>query len=39
MQQKILIVEEQEKKSYLFDFIRDMEPLDKVLVFVGKKLM
>lgn len=39
MQQKILIVDEQEKKFYLFDFIKKMEPLDKVLIFVGKKLV
>lgn len=37
--QKILIVNEEEKKSYVFDFIRNMEPLDKVLIFVGKKLV
>lgn len=37
--QKILIVSEEEKKSYVFDFIRNMEPLDKVLIFVGKKLV
>lgn len=39
MEQKILIVSEEEKKSYVFDFIRSMEPLDKVLIFVGKKLV
>lgn len=37
--QKILIVNEEEKKSYVFEFIRNMEPLDKVLIFVGKKLV
>ncbi|XP_013885154.1 putative ATP-dependent RNA helicase DDX43 isoform X3 [Austrofundulus limnaeus] len=37
--QTLLIVHEEEKKSYLFDFIRSMQPLDKVLVFVGKKLI
>lgn len=39
VQQTLLIVQEEEKKSYLFDFIRSMQPMDKVLVFVGKKLM
>uniref|UniRef100_A0A8C6L7A2 RNA helicase n=1 Tax=Nothobranchius furzeri TaxID=105023 RepID=A0A8C6L7A2_NOTFU len=39
VQQKLLIVQEEEKKSYLFDFIRSMQPHDKVLVFVGKKLL
>ncbi|XP_051815804.1 probable ATP-dependent RNA helicase DDX43 [Acanthochromis polyacanthus] len=39
VQQTVLIVHEEEKKSYVFDFIRNMLPLDKVLIFVGKKLM
>lgn len=39
VEQKILIVNEEEKKSYVFDFIRNMEPLDKVLIFVRKKIM
>ncbi|XP_037542963.1 probable ATP-dependent RNA helicase DDX43 [Nematolebias whitei] len=37
--QTLVVVQEEEKKSYLFDFIRNMQPQDKVLVFVGKKLM
>ncbi|KAM6922830.1 putative ATP-dependent RNA helicase DDX43 [Lycodopsis pacificus] len=39
VQQTVLLVHEDEKKSYVFDFIRNMQPLDKVLVFVGKKLV
>lgn len=39
MQQTVLIVHEDEKKSYVFDFIRNMLPQDKVLIFVGKKLV
>ncbi|XP_024865201.1 probable ATP-dependent RNA helicase DDX43 isoform X2 [Kryptolebias marmoratus] len=39
VQQTLLIVQEEEKKLYLFDFIRNMLPQDKVLVFVGKKLI
>lgn len=39
VRQKILIVNEEEKKSYVFDFIRNMEPQDKVLIFVGKKIV
>ncbi|XP_044229334.1 probable ATP-dependent RNA helicase DDX43 isoform X2 [Thunnus albacares] len=39
VQQTVLIVHEEEKKSYVFDFIRNMHPQDKVLIFVGKKLM
>ncbi|KAM6997243.1 putative ATP-dependent RNA helicase DDX43 [Tautogolabrus adspersus] len=37
--QTVLLVREEEKKSYLFDFIRDMLPDEKVLIFVGKKLL
>ncbi|XP_041865464.1 probable ATP-dependent RNA helicase DDX43 isoform X2 [Melanotaenia boesemani] len=39
VQQTVLIVREEEKKSYVFDFIRNMLPQDKVLIFVGKKLI
>lgn len=39
VQQAVLIVREEEKKSYLLDFIRNMLPQDKVLIFVGKKIM
>ncbi|XP_034041355.1 probable ATP-dependent RNA helicase DDX43 [Thalassophryne amazonica] len=38
VEQKVLIVLEDEKKSYVFDFIRNMLPHDKVLIFVGKKI-
>uniref|UniRef100_A0A3Q3SYJ7 RNA helicase n=1 Tax=Mastacembelus armatus TaxID=205130 RepID=A0A3Q3SYJ7_9TELE len=37
VQQTVLIVQEEEKKSYVFDFIKNMLPQDKVLIFVGKK--
>ncbi|XP_019118297.2 putative ATP-dependent RNA helicase DDX43 [Larimichthys crocea] len=37
--QTVLVVSEEEKKSYLFNFIRNMQPEDKVLIFVGRKLM
>lgn len=39
VEQTVLIVHEEEKKSYVFDFIRNMLPQDKVLIFVGKKLV
>lgn len=39
MQQTVLIVQEEEKKEYVFDFIYNMEPEDKVLIFVGKKIV
>ncbi|XP_067092716.1 probable ATP-dependent RNA helicase DDX43 [Osmerus mordax] len=37
--QTVLFVQEEEKKAYVFDFIHNMEPEDKVLIFVGKKLL
>ncbi|XP_047668414.1 probable ATP-dependent RNA helicase DDX43 isoform X2 [Tachysurus fulvidraco] len=39
VQQTVLIVQEEEKKEYVFDFIYNMEPEDKVLIFVGKKIV
>lgn len=38
VQQMVLFVPEEEKKAYVFDFIQRMEPQDKVLIFVGKKI-
>ncbi|KAJ8248075.1 hypothetical protein GJAV_G00237990 [Gymnothorax javanicus] len=37
VEQTVLIVQEEEKKAYVYDFIHNMEPQDKVLIFVGKK--
>ncbi|XP_017577605.1 probable ATP-dependent RNA helicase DDX43 isoform X1 [Pygocentrus nattereri] len=39
VQQMVLFVQEEEKKAYVFDFIHKMEPQDKVLIFVGKKIV
>ncbi|MBN3320219.1 DDX43 helicase, partial [Atractosteus spatula] len=39
VEQAVLIVQEEEKKDYVFDFIQKMGPEDKVLIFVGKKLV
>ncbi|KAI4875321.1 hypothetical protein NFI96_015561 [Prochilodus magdalenae] len=39
VQQTVLFVQEEEKKAYIFDFIHNMDPQDKVLIFVGKKIM
>ncbi|XP_072293454.1 probable ATP-dependent RNA helicase DDX43 [Eucyclogobius newberryi] len=39
VEQNIVILTEEEKKAFLFDFIRNMKPNDKVLVFVGKKIV
>ncbi|XP_032408961.1 putative ATP-dependent RNA helicase DDX43 [Xiphophorus hellerii] len=38
VQQTLEIVKEEEKKMFVFDFIRNMQPQDKVLIFVGKKI-
>lgn len=39
VQQTVLVVHEEDKKSYLFGFIANLLPEDKVLIFVGKKIM
>ncbi|XP_030628294.1 putative ATP-dependent RNA helicase DDX43 [Chanos chanos] len=39
VEQRVLFVQEEEKKAYVFDFIHNMEPQDKVLIFVGKKIV
>lgn len=35
--QKIMFVEESEKEEALFEFLQNMEPTDKVIIFCGKK--
>lgn len=37
VQQIVLFVQEEEKKAYVFEFIHNMEPEDKALIFVGRK--
>lgn len=32
-------MQEEQKKAYVFDFVFNMEPEDKVLIFVGKKIV
>ncbi|XP_055083189.1 probable ATP-dependent RNA helicase DDX43 [Periophthalmus magnuspinnatus] len=39
VEQNIVILTEEEKKAFLFDFIRNMKPHDKVIIFVGKKIV
>uniref|UniRef100_A0A673NGX5 RNA helicase n=1 Tax=Sinocyclocheilus rhinocerous TaxID=307959 RepID=A0A673NGX5_9TELE len=36
--QTVLFMQEEEKKASIFDFIDRMEPQDKILIFVGKKV-
>ncbi|XP_013776827.1 probable ATP-dependent RNA helicase DDX43 [Limulus polyphemus] len=37
--QKVLIIPQEEKRKVLYEFIQDMEPDDKVIVFVDKKIV
>ncbi|XP_023825536.1 probable ATP-dependent RNA helicase DDX43 isoform X2 [Salvelinus sp. IW2-2015] len=39
VEQTVLFCQDEEKKAYLFNFVHNMEPEDKVLIFVGKKIM
>ncbi|CAL1577940.1 unnamed protein product [Knipowitschia caucasica] len=39
VEQNIVILAEDEKKAFLFEFIRSMKPEDKAIIFVGKKIM
>ncbi|KAJ0066961.1 hypothetical protein NL108_006193, partial [Boleophthalmus pectinirostris] len=39
VKQNIVVLAEDEKKAFLLDFIRDMKPDDKVIIFVGKKII
>ncbi|XP_061645520.1 probable ATP-dependent RNA helicase DDX43 isoform X2 [Phyllopteryx taeniolatus] len=38
VEQTVLVLHEDDKKSYLFGFIGNLLPEDKVLIFVGKKI-
>ncbi|XP_072188937.1 probable ATP-dependent RNA helicase DDX43 [Excalfactoria chinensis] len=37
VEQKVIVISEEEKKAFMEDFIDSMTPKDKVIVFVGKK--
>ncbi|XP_075125640.1 putative ATP-dependent RNA helicase DDX43 [Leptodactylus fuscus] len=39
VEQRVLIVAEEEKRSFTLDFIDGLKPEDKVIIFVGKKLI
>ncbi|XP_061601138.1 probable ATP-dependent RNA helicase DDX43 [Cololabis saira] len=39
VQQTVVILQEEDKKSFVYEFIRNMQKHDKVIIFVGKKLM
>uniref|UniRef100_A0A8C9UBP0 RNA helicase n=1 Tax=Serinus canaria TaxID=9135 RepID=A0A8C9UBP0_SERCA len=37
VQQKVIVIPEEEKRSFMHSFIKSMKPKDKVIIFVGKK--
>ncbi|XP_077439090.1 putative ATP-dependent RNA helicase DDX43 isoform X3 [Vanacampus margaritifer] len=39
VQQTVLVLHEEDKKSYLFRFIGNLLPEDKVIIFVGRKII
>ncbi|NXA71632.1 DDX43 helicase, partial [Thryothorus ludovicianus] len=38
VQQKVIVIPEEEKRAFMHSFIKAMKPKDKVIIFVGKKL-
>ncbi|NWS91118.1 DDX43 helicase, partial [Toxostoma redivivum] len=38
VQQKVIVIPEEEKRAFMHSFIKSMKPKDKVIIFVGKKL-
>ncbi|NXD90996.1 DDX43 helicase, partial [Chaetorhynchus papuensis] len=38
VQQKVIVLPEEEKRAFMHSFIKSMKPKDKVIIFVGKKL-
>ncbi|XP_078398061.1 putative ATP-dependent RNA helicase DDX43 [Cetorhinus maximus] len=38
VEQNVLVIPEEEKRSYTLHFIESMNPVDKVIIFVGRKL-
>ncbi|XP_005044196.1 PREDICTED: probable ATP-dependent RNA helicase DDX43 [Ficedula albicollis] len=38
VQQKVIVIPEEEKRTFMHSFIKSMKPKDKVIIFVGKKL-
>ncbi|NWV04120.1 DDX43 helicase, partial [Ptilonorhynchus violaceus] len=38
VQQKVIVIPEEEKRAFMHCFIKSMKPKDKVIIFVGKKL-
>ncbi|NWV46864.1 DDX43 helicase, partial [Daphoenositta chrysoptera] len=38
VQQKVIVIPEEEKRTFMRSFINSMKPKDKVIIFVGKKL-
>ncbi|NWV30377.1 DDX43 helicase, partial [Origma solitaria] len=38
VQQKVVVIPEEQKRAFMHSFIKSMKPKDKVIIFVGKKL-
>ncbi|NXL56900.1 DDX43 helicase, partial [Chordeiles acutipennis] len=38
VEQRVIVIAEEEKRAFVLDFIDSMKPKDKVIIFVGKKL-
>ncbi|NXI05527.1 DDX43 helicase, partial [Pachycephala philippinensis] len=38
VQQKVVVIPEEEKRAFMHSFIKSLKPKDKVIIFVGKKL-
>ncbi|NXE33063.1 DDX43 helicase, partial [Ptilorrhoa leucosticta] len=38
VQQKVIVIPEEDKRTFMHSFIKSMKPKDKVIIFVGKKL-
>lgn len=38
VEQRVIVIDEEEKRAFMQSFIDSMKPKDKVIIFVGKKL-
>ncbi|XP_027601292.1 probable ATP-dependent RNA helicase DDX43 isoform X1 [Pipra filicauda] len=38
VEQRVVVIAEEEKRAFMYGFIESMKPKDKVIIFVGKKL-
>ncbi|XP_053919575.1 probable ATP-dependent RNA helicase DDX43 [Cuculus canorus] len=38
VEQRVVVIDEEEKRAFVQDFVESMKPKDKVIIFVGKKI-